>query len=87
MNRFIEHSRVNRCQAWHLIDRFDTCTIALKSYNTIVVSYNFKTGKFQRHWNSSSVTTLQHIRKWCDAMHIKTLDAVHYHRLPVTELD
>lgn len=81
------HSRVNHCQAYHLTHDTDTNLIALQSYNTIVVSYNFLTGKFKRHWDSSSVTTFQHIRKWCEAMHIKVLDAKHYHRLMVESLD
>lgn len=84
---FKTHSRVNRCQAWHLINATDNHVIALQSYDTIVVSYNFITGKFKRHWNGCSVTTLQHIRKWCDVMHIKMLDAKHYHRLIVESLD
>lgn len=83
----ITHSRVNRCQAWHLINANDNHIVALQSYSTIVVSYNFMTGKFTRHWNDSSVTTLQHIRKWCDALHIPMLDAKHYHRLMVESLD
>lgn len=81
------HSRVNHCQAYHLTHDTDTNLIALQSYSTIVVSYNFKTGEFKRHWNGSSITTLQHIRKWCEAMHIKMLDAKHYHRLMVESLD
>ena len=84
---FVTHSRVNHCQAWHLISAIDNHVIALQSYGTIVVSYNFKTGKFKRHWNGSSVTTLQHIRKWCDVMHIKMLDAKHYHQLAIESLD
>lgn len=84
---FTTHSRVNHCKAWHLISARDNHVIALQSYGTIVVSYNLMTGKFTRHWNGSSVTTLQHIRKWCEAMHIRVLDAKHYHRLLVTELD
>lgn len=89
MNRydFITHSRVNHCQAWHMVSAIDSSNIALKSYDTIVVSYNLKTGKFKRHWNDSSITTLQHIRKWCDVMHIKMLDAKHYHRLVTESLD
>lgn len=84
---FTTHSRVNHCQAWHLISASDNHVIALQSYDTIVVSYNFKTGKFKRHWNKSSVTTLQHIRKWCNSMHIRVLDAKHYHRLVTESLD
>lgn len=84
---FTTHSRVNKCQAWHLINAMDNHIIALQSYDTIVVSYNFKTGKFKRHWDSSSVTTLQHIRKWCEVMHIKVLDAKHYHALITESLD
>lgn len=88
MNKYelVTHSRINHCQAWHLINAMDNHVIALKSYDTIVISYNLKTGKFKRHWSSSSVTTLQHIRKWCEVMHIKVLDAEHYHRLIVEEL-
>lgn len=81
------HSRVKSCQAWHMVNNTDSSIIALKSYNTIVVSYNLKTGKFKRHWDSSSVTTLQHIRKWCEVMHIRILDAEHYHRLMVESLE
>lgn len=84
---FTTHSRVNNCQAWHMTNSADSNIIALKSYKTIVVSYNLKTGKFKRHWNDSSVTTLQHIRKWCDVMHIKMLDAKHYHALITESLD
>lgn len=84
---FTTHSRVNKCQAWHLINAMDNHIIALQSYDTIVLSYNFMTGKFTRHWDSSSVTTMQHIRKWCEAMHIRVLDAKHYHRLIVESLD
>ena len=89
MNRyeFTTHSRVNHCKAWHMVNKADSNIIALLSYKTIVVSYNLKTGKFKRHWNSSSVTTLQHIRKWCESMHIRVLDAKHYHRLIVESLD
>lgn len=81
------HSRVKSCQAYHLTHDTDTNLIALKSYDTIVISYNLKTGKFKRHWNGCSVTTLQHIRKWCDVMHIRMLDAEHYHRLAVETLE
>lgn len=84
---FTTHSRVNKCQAWHLINAMDNHIIALQSYGTIVVSYNYMTGEFKRHWDSSSVTTFQHIRKWCEVMHIKMLDAKHYHALNITELD
>ena len=84
---FTTHSRVNHCQAWHMVNNADSSIIALQSYSTIVVSYNFKTGKFKRHWNGSSITTLQHIRKWCDVMHIKMLDAKHYHQLAIESLD
>lgn len=84
---FTTHSRVNHCQAWHMVNAIDSNVIALQSYGTIVVSYNLKTGKFKRHWNSSSVTTLQHIRKWCESMHIRVLDAKHYHRLIVESLE
>ena len=84
---FRTHSRVNHCQAWHMVNAMDNHVIALQSYSTIVVSYNFKTGKFKRHWNGSSVTTLQHIRKWCESMHIRVLDAKHYHQLAVESLD
>lgn len=84
---FTTHSRVNHCQAWHLINAMDNHVIALKSYDTIVISYNTKTGKFKRHWHSSSVTTMQHIRKWCEVMHIRVLDAKHYHELIVESLD
>ena len=84
---FVTHSRVNNCKAWHMVNNTDSSIIALQSYSTIVVSYNFKTGKFKRHWNGSSVTTLQHIRKWCDVMHIKILDAKHYHQLVTESLD
>ena len=84
---FTTHSRVNHCKAWHLISTIDPSVIALQSYGTIVVSYNFKTGKFKRHWDSSSVTTFQHIRKWCDVMHIKLLDAKHYHQLAIESLE
>lgn len=84
---FTTHSRVNKCQAWHMVSNADSSIIALKSYKTIVVSYNLKTGKFKRHWNDSSITTLQHIRKWCDVMHIRVLDAKHYHRLMVESLE
>ena len=89
MNRFdfTKHSRVNSCQAWHMVNKEDNNVIALLSYRTIVVSYNLKTGKVKRHWGGSSITTLQHIRKWCDAMHIKMLDAKHYHDLIVESLD
>lgn len=84
---FITHSRVNHCKAWHMVNNADSSVIALKSYKTIVVSYNLKTGKFKRHWNGSSITTLQHIRKWCDVMHIRVLDAKHYHQLVTESLD
>ena len=84
---FTTHSRINKCKAWHMVSARDNHIIALQSYGTIVVSYNFMTGKFKRHWDSSSVTTLQHIRKWCDVMHIKMLDAKHYHRLVTEPLD
>lgn len=84
---FMTHSRINRCQAWHLISAIDNHVIALQSYGTIVVSYNTKTGKFKRHWDSSSVTTFQHIRKWCESMHIRILDAEHYHQLAIESLD
>lgn len=84
---FVTHSRVNSCQAWHLVSTKDSNVIALLSYKTIVVSYNLKTGKFKRYWDKSSVTTLQHIRKWCNSMHIRVLDAKHYHRLIVESLD
>lgn len=89
MNKYelVTHSRVNHCKAWHLISARDNHIVALQSYSTIVVSYNFKTGKFKRHWDSSSVTTMQHIRKWCEALHIRVLDAEHYHRLMVESLD
>lgn len=87
LGNYTIHSRVKSCQAYHMTHNTDTNLIALLSYKTIVVSYNFKTGKFKRHWNDSSVTTLQHIRKWCDVMHIKMLDAKHYHRLMVESLD
>lgn len=83
----VTHSRINRCQAWHMVSARDNHVIALQSYSTIVVSYNFMTGKFKRHWDSSSVTTFQHIRKWCEALHIRVLDAEHYHRLMVESLD
>ena len=84
---FVTHSRINKCKAWHMVNNTDSSIIALQSYSTIVVSYNFKTGKFKRHWNGSSITTLQHIRKWCDVMHIKILDAKHYHQLVTESLD
>ena len=84
---FTTHSRVNNCKAWHMVNNADSSIIALKSYKTIVVSYNYMTGKFKRHWDSSSVTTFQHIRKWCEAMHIRVLDAKHYHRLVTEPLD
>lgn len=84
---FTTHSRVNHCKAWHMVNAMDNHVIALQSYGTIVVSYNFLTGKFKRHWSSSSVTTFQHIRKWCDVMHIKMLDAKHYHALITEPLD
>lgn len=84
---FVTHSRVNHCKAWHLINAMDNHVIALQSYGTIVVSYNLKTGKFKRHWNGSSITTLQHIRKWCEVMHIRVLDAKHYHQLVTESLD
>lgn len=84
---FTTHSRVNRCQAWHMVNAMDNHVIALKSYDTIVISYNLKTGKFKRHWDDSSITTLQHIRKWCDVMRIKVLDAKHYHALITESLD
>lgn len=89
MNKYelVIHSRINHCQAWHMVNAMDNHVIALKSYDTIVISYNLKTGKFKRHWNDSSVTTLQHIRKWCESMHIKVLDAKHYHALIVESLD
>lgn len=83
----VTHSRINKCQAWHMTHATDNHIIALKSFDTIVISYNFMTGKFKRHWSSSSVTTLQHIRKWCDVMHIRMLDAKHYHELTVESLD
>ena len=84
---FTTHSRVNHCKAWHLISTIDPSVIALQSYGTIVVSYNTKTGKFKRHCSGSSVTTLHHIRKWCEAMHIRMLDAKHYHALITESLD
>lgn len=87
LGNYTIHSRVKSCQAYHLTHDTDTNLIALLSYKTVVVSYNLKTGKFKRHWNDSSITTLQHIRKWCESMHIRVLDAKHYHRLLVTELD
>lgn len=83
----VTHSRVNHCKAWHLISARDNHIVALQSYGTIVVSYNFMTGEFKRHWDSSSVTTFQHIRKWCEALHIKMLDAKHYHRLAIESLE
>lgn len=83
----VTHSRINHCQAWHLISARDNHVIALQSYGTIVVSYNYMTGKFKRHWDSSSVTTFQHIRKWCEAMHIRVLDAKHYHQLAIESLE
>jgi len=84
---FTTHSRVNNCKAWHLISAKDNHIVALQSYGTIVLSYNFKTGEFKRYWDSSSVTTFQHIRKWCESLHIRVLDAKHYHRLAVETLE
>ena len=36
--------------------------LLLKSYETIVASYNFKTGELKRHWSGYSATTMRHVK-------------------------
>ena len=42
----------------------------LKSYETIVASYNTKTKQFTRHWNDESRTTTRHINAFLNAFGI-----------------
>ena len=41
-------------------------TIELKSYDTIVFSYNIVTGELMRHWGGYSATTLKHVQMFVD---------------------
>lgn len=55
--------------------RLNGNTIELKSYDTIVFSYNTKTGELMRHWSGYSATTLKHVRMFLD-----WIDGKHYSR-------
>lgn len=39
--------------------------LELRSYDTLVISYNYKIGKFTQHWHDWSATTAQHIKAFC----------------------
>ena len=57
--------------------------IALRSYNTIVASYNTATGEFKRLWSGWSVTTNKHINDFCILLHIPTFNKKEWVSLPV----
>lgn len=46
--------------------RKDGDTLKLKSYDTVVFSYNTSTGEMSRHWDGYSATTLKHVRMFTD---------------------
>lgn len=46
--------------------------IELKSYNTVVFSYDTVTGELKRHWDGYSKTTLKHVRMFTDMINGKS---------------
>lgn len=53
---------------------FSTCNyIVLKSYDTIVCSYEKSSGRFHRHWSGYSSTTLRHVDAFISMRHGRNL--------------
>lgn len=51
--------------------RKDGDTINLKSYDTVVFSYNTTTGELTRKWDGYSATTLKHVQMFVDMINGK----------------
>lgn len=56
--------------------------IALRSYNTIVASYNTATGEFKRLWSGWSTTTAKHINDFLMSLNLPTLNKKTWMSLP-----
>ena len=56
--------------------------IALRSYNTIVASYNTATGELKRLWNGWSATTAKHINDFLMSLNLPTLNKKAWLSLP-----
>lgn len=64
--------------------------LELRSYDTVVFSYNVATGELERHWSGYSVTTLRHVARfmaWLECRPYRrntTFGKANWEAMPVT---